>query len=212
MEIKVYTREPNAVDYPAGLAYSVHMASREGEEEFRPWHKNYGILFAQAQIRPDDTLDTKAVKHPRIFGLEDGSYGIAAVRVQENGEEDVDSKGKVLLWKTRDFISFDSLGLVDLLESGWESAGDCISARKDVLERAQNTGGLFATQRSGCLHVSSWIPEKTWIGSEPKQSIRTVPATRRESCGTERGLILHRAAVTRWKAASWTRAFLFRWL
>lgn len=141
MEIKVYTREPNAVDYPAGLAYSVHMASREGEEEFRPWHKNYGILFAQAQIRPDDTLDTKAVKHPRIFGLEDGSYGIAAVRVQENGEEDVDSKGKVLLWKTRDFISFDSLGLVDLLESGWESAGDCISAKKDVLERAAEYWG-----------------------------------------------------------------------
>ncbi|MDE6882445.1 MAG: family 43 glycosylhydrolase [Lachnospiraceae bacterium] len=136
MEVKVYTREPSETDYPSGLAYSVHMASRTGEEEFRPWNKNYGILFAEAIIRPDDTLDTKAVKHPRIFGMEDGSYGIAAVRVQEDGSEDADSRGKVLLWKTVDFITFDSLGLVDMSESGWEKAGDCIPAENKTLESA----------------------------------------------------------------------------
>ena len=136
MEIKVYTREPSEVDYPSGLAYSVHIAYRTGEGDFRPWNKNYGILFAEALIRPDDTLDTKAVKYPRIFGMEDGSYGIAAVRVQEDGSEDADSSGKVLLWKTADFISFDSLGLVDVSESGWETAGDCTLAKKEMLERA----------------------------------------------------------------------------
>lgn len=136
MEVKVYTRQPSEADYPAGLAYSVHMASRAGEEAFRPWNKNYGILFAQAQICPDDTLDTKAVKYPRIFRMEDGSYGIAAVRVQEDGSEDVMSRDKVLLWKTEDFISFESLGLVDRSTSGWETAGDCIKAGEYVLERA----------------------------------------------------------------------------
>lgn len=147
MEVKVYTRQPSETDYPAGLAYSIHMASREGEEAFRPWNKNYGILFAQAQIRPDDTLDTKAVKHPRIFDMKDGSYGIAAVRVREDGEEDADSRGKVLLWKTADFITFDSLGLVDAAESGWETAGDRIPAEKDMLEKAaEYWGSVFNTE------------------------------------------------------------------
>ena len=136
MEVRVYTRQPRVSDYPPGLAYSVHMAFRTGEEEYKPWNKNYGILFAEALIRMDDTLDTKALKHPRIYETEDGTYGIAAVRVQEDGSEDVDSRGKVLLWKTADFISFDSMGLVDVSESGWETSGDCIPVRKEVLERA----------------------------------------------------------------------------
>ena len=48
MELKVYTREPDEAAYPAGLAYSVHMACRAEGGEFRPWNKNYGILFAEA--------------------------------------------------------------------------------------------------------------------------------------------------------------------
>lgn len=67
MEVRVYTRQPRVSDYPPGLAYSVHMAFRTGEEEYKPWNKNYGILFAEALIRMDDTLDTKALKHPRIY-------------------------------------------------------------------------------------------------------------------------------------------------
>ena len=39
--------------------------------EFRPWNKNYGILFAEAQIREDDTLLTKAVREPRIFAMDE---------------------------------------------------------------------------------------------------------------------------------------------
>lgn len=159
MEVKVYTRQPDEAAYPAGLAYSVHMASRAGEEEFRPWHKNYGILFAQAQIRPDDTLDTKAVKDPRIFRMEDGSYGIVAVRVQEDGSEDTDCRGKVLLWKTANFIDFDSLGLVDVSESGWETAGDCVSVENGVSERA-------AEYWNPVFNTEIRIPEQVELDSE----------------------------------------------
>lgn len=136
MELKVYTRQPSEMDYPPGLAYSVHMRSRDEKGNFQQWNKNYGILFAEAKIQEDDTLFTKALKNPRIFIMEDGSYGIAAIRITENGEEDIDSQDKVLLWKTKDFIIFDSLGLTDVKESGWETAEDCISVKKDILEKA----------------------------------------------------------------------------
>lgn len=136
MELKVYTRQPDEAAYPPGLAYSVHMASRSEGEAFQPWNKNYGILFAEAQIREDDTLFTKAVKNPRIFVMKDQSFGIAALRVQENGEEDIEGRGKVLLWKTTDFISFACAGLVDAKESGWEEAGDCLKVDEGILAGA----------------------------------------------------------------------------
>ena len=158
MELKVYTRQPCETDYPPGLAYSVHMASREEKGDFQPWNKNYGILFAEAQIREDDTLFTKALKEPRIFITEDGCYGIAAVRVHENGEEDIDSQGKVLLWKTRDFITFDSLGLADAKESGWETAGDCICVGKDVLVKASEYWRPV-------FHTETAVPESVEISS-----------------------------------------------
>lgn len=136
MELKVYTRQPDEAAYPPGLAYSVHMASRSEGEAFRPWNKNYGILFARAQIRGDDTLLTKAVKSPRIFVRKDQSFGIAALSVYENGEEDIESSGKVLLWRTTDFITFEEVGLIDAKESGWEEAGDCLKIDGEILARA----------------------------------------------------------------------------
>lgn len=184
-ELKVYTRQPSEADYPSGLAYSVHMASRAGEEAFWPWNKDYGILFAEAQIRRDDTLDTKAVKQPRIFRREDGSFGIAAVRVRENGEEDRDSEGKVLLWTTRDFITFDSLGLVDMAASGWTEAGDRIAVEAAVLDKA-------AEYWSPVFHTETTVPECVEIGSwEELDRIRAKAVYSDGSC--------------HWKRVRWNR-------
>lgn len=112
--IKVYTRQPDADCYPGGLSYSIHMAGSRDGREFHPFNKNYGILFAEAEIRQDDTICPKGVKEPQIFSLKAGGYGIAAVRTGENGEPDGSAAGKLLLWKTEDFISFEYVGLVDI--------------------------------------------------------------------------------------------------
>lgn len=112
--IKVYTRQPEADCYPEGLSLSIHMAGSRDGEDFQPFNKNYGILFAKAQIREDDTICPKGVSRPQIFPLKEGGYGIAAVRVSENGEPDESAEGKLLLWKTEDFISFENIGLTDI--------------------------------------------------------------------------------------------------
>lgn len=111
--IRVYTRPADADCYPAGLAGSVHLAAGEDRDNLKPFHKNYGILFAEGLISADNTIIPMGVRNPGIFRMADGSVGICAERVHENGETDEAARGKLLLWKTRDLIHFESMGLVD---------------------------------------------------------------------------------------------------
>lgn len=110
--LKVYTREPDANCYPEGLAYGIHMAYSHDGEEYFPLHKNYGILFAEGQITESNTIVPKGVKEPKIVELEDGRYGIIAIRTNENGEEDESAETQFLLWETKDFINYKDVGLV----------------------------------------------------------------------------------------------------
>ena len=69
--IKVYTRQPETDCYPEGLSYSIHMAGSRDGEDFQPFNKNYGILFAEAEIRQNDTISPKGVSHPQVFPLKE---------------------------------------------------------------------------------------------------------------------------------------------
>ena len=140
--IKVYTRQPEADCYPEGLSLSIHMAGSRDGEDFQPFNKNYGILFAKAQIREDDTICPKGVSHPQVFPLKEGGYGIAAVRVSENGEPDESAEGKLLLWKTEDFISFENIGLTDIGEVGQLRAEEGTSGETSAY--AEVDGDLLA--------------------------------------------------------------------
>lgn len=108
----VYTRKEQKASYPAGLARSIHFAVSRDGNNYQPLHKNYGILFAEGEISNENTILPKGVKDPIIFSMSDSEFGIAAVRVNEDGSCDELSQGKLLLWKTSDFIRFDYLGLV----------------------------------------------------------------------------------------------------
>ena len=113
--LMLYTREHGADEdsYPDGLARSIHMAYSTDGENFTPMFSNYGILFAKAEVTAENTLVPKCVKAPWVFKREEG-YGIAAIRVNEDGSEEEESRGKVLLWTTSDFIHFEECGLVKL--------------------------------------------------------------------------------------------------
>lgn len=163
--LKVYTREPEQGRYPYGLAYSVHLAYGEEGEEFRPLNKNYGILFAEAVILPDDTISPRGVKAPEIFALPDGGYGIAADRVRENGEPDESAAGQVVFWKTHDFIHFEAKGLVpadaverkEAVKNG--KAPDCVEVSRAVLEQA-------VEYWSPLHHKETIVPERVRLSSE----------------------------------------------
>ncbi len=115
--LMLYTREAaaNEDSYPDGLARSIHMAYSTDGMNFTPLFSNYGILFAKAEVTEENTLVPKCVKKPWVFAREEG-YGIAAIRVNEDGSEEEESKGKALLWTTSDFIKFEECGLVDLAD------------------------------------------------------------------------------------------------
>ena len=103
----VYTREPKPGTIPCGLAYAVHLAVCRDGRTYEPLNQNYGVLFAPADVTPDNTLDTKSLKNPCVFPLAEGGWGIAAIRTQEMGEPD--SACRVLVWKTKDFMTFTAL-------------------------------------------------------------------------------------------------------
>lgn len=100
--LRVYTGEAQEPHYPRALTDSVHMSyvAEDGHEILL--NQGYGILYAQAKIRPDNTIAPWGIQAPRILPLEKG-YGILARPVDPEGE----SAGEEwILWRTEDFLRF----------------------------------------------------------------------------------------------------------
>ena len=177
----VYTRQPSETSYPAGLARSVHFAVSRNGAQYRPLHNNYGILFAEAQISADNTILPKGVKNPIIFPMPDGSYGIAAVRINQDGSRDRDSEDSVLLWKTMDFIHFQCQGLVK--KKGLD-LGDI--AQESIVIQGETVSGSIVEIDAGLCdriwqhwnrirHVDTYLPESVTFASE--QELKEFRAT-----------------------------------
>lgn len=133
--IKVYTREPQAVGYPNGLAYSVHMACSVDGGEYKEWNRNYGILFATADITEENVIVPMALKNPKIITME-ATYGVVAERIHEDGSVDKQSENKLLLWITKDFVEFEEKGLVEVSSlSGYEQ-DSCVEVEFSAVECA----------------------------------------------------------------------------
>lgn len=109
----VYTREPQE-DYTTSLANSIHFAIRQGEGEFQPLNRNYGILFGEATVDEQNVIHEKGLIQPYLFHLKSGGFGIVAIRVDLEGKWDEESKGQIVLWTSEDLIHFNSVGLVKL--------------------------------------------------------------------------------------------------
>ncbi len=114
--ILAYTRKAVPRVYPDGLARSVHFACSDDGRTFTALNSNYGILFPEATLSARNTIQPKGVSHPVIFLMKDGSFGILGIRVNENGSEDVSSRGCLLVWKTKDFKDFEPSFLLRISE------------------------------------------------------------------------------------------------
>nr|WP_288977231.1 hypothetical protein [uncultured Blautia sp.] len=78
MEVLCYTRQKEKdILYAKRLAYSVHFAWRA----------------------EDGTLTAKSLKDPWIFQFNEHTYGIAAVRIEANGEEDPENAAYLICRK-----------------------------------------------------------------------------------------------------------------
>lgn len=109
----IYTRKPQD-EYTPSLANSIHIAASQGEAQFEPLNRNYGILFAKATVNEQNVIQEKGLIKPYIFHLKSGGFGIAAIRVDHEGNRDEQSKGCIALWTTEDMIHFNDVGLLKL--------------------------------------------------------------------------------------------------
>ena len=113
--ILCYTRKPQEdLIYAGRLAFSMHLAYSDDGRKFDALNHNSGVLFAKATGNPDGTMNAKSLKCPYLFELEDGGFGVAAVRTDADGGEDPESRGKVLLFTTEDLLQYEETGLIDL--------------------------------------------------------------------------------------------------
>lgn len=110
-----YTREPmDGMIYGPKLAYSMHLALSEDGRTYQALNHNSGILFAKATENGDGSLNAKSLKNPWLFSLEDGRFGVVAVRVEGEGEDDEESRGCVLLFLSKDLLEYEEVGLLRL--------------------------------------------------------------------------------------------------
>ncbi len=94
--------------YQSAVTDSLHLGYSADGMSFEPLHDNTGVLFAK-----NDGTKTKVLKQPYIFRMKDGSFGVVAVRANE--EESVnDQKGTVLLFTSKDLISYEQVKLIQL--------------------------------------------------------------------------------------------------
>lgn len=141
----IYTREPVKDLYPSHLAYSAHSAYSSDGISYGALNQNYGILFAASTIAGNNTINEKGLKKPYLFHTADGNFGIVAVRVNADGSEDEESKGKVVLWTSEDLFHFREIGLVELQKGTYVHEVACeydLTAKKYVI-RWKDSEGIF---------------------------------------------------------------------
>lgn len=101
--LKVYTEKAVEEIYPNSLSNSVHFALSEDGVEFHPLNQGYGILFAEAAIRPDNTIEELGIRNPVVYS-ENGKYFVAAGFVDACGKPVKEDRR--VRWSSQDFLTF----------------------------------------------------------------------------------------------------------
>lgn len=120
--LSVYTREVDKENYPAGLANSVHFSYKTLDGEEKVFHKNYGILFMEASITPENTIKPRGVRNPKLFIRDNDLFGVCAEVIWEDGTPDESCTGRVFWWSTEDFVEYKEEGILSVEElQKWNS-------------------------------------------------------------------------------------------
>jgi GH43 family beta-xylosidase len=150
------------------------------EDCFEPLNRNYGILFAKATIDEQNIIQEKGLMNPYLFRSPSGTFGIIAVRVSKEGQDDVESKGHILLWTTEDLINFHYIGLINLHKDLYVKEAICeysLEERKHVIRWRDWDGNCYRNTLD-CLSDpgSISLPEQSdaYIFERPNVSLNEV--------------------------------------
>ncbi len=195
-----YTRVPvDEVLYDPKLAYSMHLALSDDGNHFTALNHNSGVLFAKATENPDGSLNPKSMKNPWLFQLPDGGFGAVAVRTGGDGEDDEESRGCVLCFRTDDLLRYEELGLLRLGTDYVEMVRcGCEAGRSEIIVTWQDrSGGCFSAPVAG----SAWRPFADGgltLGSALEACGERTAGEAAETCGNR---TIGAAADTRGKGA-----------
>ena len=101
------------VNYPGHVAKncdvndSMHLALSTDGKSFVPLRNNTGILFPKCTFsegKPEGT--TKTLLYPWVFRMEDGSFGVSAVRRNHNAPDPL-SKGCMMLFTSKNLVRYE---------------------------------------------------------------------------------------------------------
>ncbi len=108
--IKVLTGKVRENEYPHAMADSVHFAISPDGESFTTINQGYGILFAKADLREDNTIAERGIRNP-VLKKSGEEYVILAEVLDE--QRNPMEEGKQLCWKTHNFVDFSEQEWVD---------------------------------------------------------------------------------------------------
>lgn len=111
-----YERTPQGVQvYGPKVAFSMHLGLGATRGEITALNENYGVLFTDAQQTAAlDIVETRTLRDPYVFTLADGGYGVLATRTLANGDVDPAHRGTPLLFTSKDLVSYEPAGFLDL--------------------------------------------------------------------------------------------------
>lgn len=149
--LKVYTREVTGDKYPQSLAGSIHFAFSEDGKEYTALNSNYGMLFAIAPLRKDNTIDAKDLREPKIYKGE-GVYHIFAEKINQDGT--LCDAEKVIMWTTTNFVSFGEQEYVNREQYQQELGAAC-----EVIEISEAMLSDIKDRWYPIYSVSAQVPE-----------------------------------------------------
>lgn len=156
--IRLFTRTPGEGDeYPSALAYSIHMEVSKDGNEYEILNQNYGILFAEANIRENNTIDERGAMYPVMAKRAAGGYGFCAHRVDKEGNIDEAAADKILYWKTEDMEHFTDVGLISYDEAAADLGADAASL-KELCAQKNDTYEMEITEEEYNAITRLWIP------------------------------------------------------
>lgn len=103
--IRVFTKKTVEGRYPMSLANSIHFAYSDDGQQFVELNHGYGILFAEAVVRGDNTLEGHGLIKPGIR-RRNQDYLVTALLADAEGKP---VQPEVMVaFATRDFVHFES--------------------------------------------------------------------------------------------------------
>ncbi|NMA90363.1 MAG: family 43 glycosylhydrolase [Amphibacillus sp.] len=100
--------------YSEKLAKSMHLALKKDDEPFQALNSNFGILFAKAYEDENEVLHSKSLINSWLFKARNDEFAVVAVRVNPDGTADEISKGCILVFESKNLLSYTELPLLQL--------------------------------------------------------------------------------------------------